>query len=183
MEKILERNGKVRAEVSTFLAVLALAVFFSWPAAAAIKRFTDEKGTLHITNEGAESPSDKISAIGPGRGLPRPGTPPSFPAPQEPQPPEPVEPDELQPEEEFVPEEPVSRTLDGPGGIRAANIAVIERCPAQNADGQLPWQKGSTLGRLYFPFLPDCCHDFLSQAPAADNAGYLPQGSFCRVLI
>jgi hypothetical protein len=67
MEKNRERSDKIRTVVSRLLAVLALVALFSWPGSAAIKRFTDEKGTLYITNEGPESTSQTTTSIPPGR--------------------------------------------------------------------------------------------------------------------
>ncbi|MFZ5453101.1 MAG: hypothetical protein ACOZF2_14685 [Thermodesulfobacteriota bacterium] len=54
MEKNRESGNQVWAYVSSLLAALALVVLFSWPGAAAIKRFTDDQGTLHISNDGGE---------------------------------------------------------------------------------------------------------------------------------
>ncbi len=128
MENIQERSGKLRIGVSRLLAALVLAVLFSWPATAAINRFTDDHGTLHITNESAESTANKAPAITPvGRG-PRPGGPAAFPpaAPALP-PPKPPEPEAAPPVEEQVQEEPVSRVNDAQGVIQFAAVVVGER--------------------------------------------------------
>ena len=116
MEKNPERNDKIRAVVSRLLAALALVALFSWPGSAAIKRFADEKGTLHITNEGPESTSQITPSVPPGRpsrargsqAFPGPGpvTAPQPPPQAAPPPPEPApEPEDTSPEAE-EPEEP-----------------------------------------------------------------------------
>lgn len=113
MEKNPERSDKIRAVVGRVLAALALVALFSWPGSAAIKRFTDEKGTLHITNEGAESTSQITTSMPPGRpsrrglAFPGPVTDPQPPPQVEPPPPEPApEPEDTGQEVEEPPEEP-----------------------------------------------------------------------------
>lgn len=116
MVKNRERSGKIRAVVSRLLAVLALVALFSWPGSAAIKRFTDEKGTLRITNEGAESaaqtsnfpPSGRATRMRGSGAFPGPGSVPPPPPQVAPSPPEhaPEEPEDAGQEVEEPPEEP-----------------------------------------------------------------------------
>ncbi|MDD2902362.1 MAG: hypothetical protein PHU44_07990 [Syntrophales bacterium] len=54
-------------QVSCLLAALALVLLFSCPGAAAIKRFKDDKGTLHISNEGGEGKPPLTISNPPGR--------------------------------------------------------------------------------------------------------------------
>lgn len=114
MEKNQERSDKIRTVFSSLLA-LALVAFFSWPGSAAIKRFTDEKGNLVITNEGPASTSQTTTAIPAGPSS-RIRSPRAFPGPvTDPQPPPHVEPPGVQsapepedtgPDPEEPPEEP-----------------------------------------------------------------------------
>ena len=103
MVKNREKRDKVWAHVSRLPAAVAMVALFSCPGEAAIKRFTDETGTLHISNEGGEGkPPLTISTpkghpsrtMGPGA-FPGPGA-----APPPPPPPEPPAP-------EIAPEEPI----------------------------------------------------------------------------
>lgn len=122
MENIQERSGKLRIGVSRLLTVLVLVILFSWPATAAVKRFTDDHGTLHITNESAESSPNKAPDITPvGR---RPGGPAAFlqPTPS-PTSTEALEQEAAPPVEETVQEEPVSRAIDAQGMIEFAAVA------------------------------------------------------------
>ena len=97
MEKNPERSGKIRGVVSRLLAALALVALFPWSGSAAIKRFADEKGTLHITNEGPESSSQKTTSTPPGRPSRMRGSR-AFPGPvTDPQPPPHVEPPRTEP--------------------------------------------------------------------------------------
>jgi len=51
MGETKERFGRFRAGISHLLLAGCMLVLFSWPAAGAIKRYTDEKGTIHITTD------------------------------------------------------------------------------------------------------------------------------------
>lgn len=92
MEKNRERSGKVWGVAGHLLAAGALIILFSNPGAAAIKRFQDDGGTLHITNEGAaaappvsaSTPKGRVSGPGGAPGSPGPGVGPLPPHPPEP---------------------------------------------------------------------------------------------------
>jgi len=126
MENIQERSGKLRIGVSRFLTALVLVALFYWPATAAVKRFTDDHGTLHITNDSAQSSSNKAPDLTPAGRPPR--GPAAFPLPAPtPPPPEPLVPEAALPVEEPVQEELVSRINDAQGGIHLAAVAEGER--------------------------------------------------------
>ena len=111
MVKNRERRDKIRAHVSRLLAALAVVALFSCSGEAAIKRFTDEKGTLHISNKDAENkprvsgstPVGAPSSMRGSRAFPGPEAAPPPSPPPEPPPPE-IAPEEP-PADEPVPEE------------------------------------------------------------------------------
>jgi hypothetical protein len=92
MRQKREKSGRVGEFIGILLAALALVAIFSYPATGAIKRFKDDTGTLHITDEGAEKKAQNSAStpgVAPSRGkgpgaFPRPGAGSLHPPPPEP---------------------------------------------------------------------------------------------------
>jgi hypothetical protein len=92
MEKQRTRSDMMRATVGRLLAALALVALFSCPGGAAIKRFTDDKGTVHITNDGSDGKPSTPPTSGAFPGKPGRVRPPDLPGASTPAPPPPPPP-------------------------------------------------------------------------------------------